>query len=75
MAVQLEKRHLWLVWKCYQDQAAKYGVTGVTIWACLAAVRPGNLEVSELTPTSSVYQIILESNVSPSVQQLKLSQN
>jgi len=45
------------------------------IWACSAATGPGHLAVIEFTMNSSVYQSILESNVRPSVWQLKLGWN
>ncbi|MEE6515924.1 hypothetical protein FKM82_025084 [Ascaphus truei] len=53
----------------------KHGSGGVMIWACFAATGPGNLAVIESTMNSSVYQSILESNVRPSVRQLKLGRN
>ncbi|MEE6519334.1 hypothetical protein FKM82_031075 [Ascaphus truei] len=53
----------------------KHGGEVVMIWACFAATGHGNLAVIESTMHSSVYQSILESNVRPSVEQLKLGQN
>ena len=47
-------------------------IFGPMIWTCSGATEPGYLEVIESTMNSSVYQSILESNVRPSVQQLKL---
>jgi len=53
----------------------KHGGGGLMIWACSAATGPGHLAVIESTMNSSVYQSILESNVRPSVWQLKLGWN
>jgi len=50
----------------------KHGGGGLMIWPCSAATGPGHFVVIESTMNSSVYQSILESNVSPSVWQLKL---
>jgi len=50
----------------------RLGGGGMMIWACFAATGPGHLAVIKSSMNSSVYQSILESNVRPSVQQLKL---
>ena len=52
--------------------AVKHGGGGLIIWACSAATGPGHLAVIESTMNSSGYQSIPESNVRPSVPQLKL---
>lgn len=45
---------------------------GKMIWACFVATETGHVAVTDLTVKSSVYQSILETNVKPSVWQLKL---
>ena len=50
----------------------KHGGGGLMFWACSAATEPGHLAVIESTMNSSGYQSIQESNVRPSVPQLKL---
>lgn len=47
----------------------------VIIWACFAAMGPGKLAVVQTRMNSTLYQNILEINVRPSVQQLKLGRN
>lgn len=42
------------------------------IWACFVATETGHVAVTDLTVKSPVYQSILETNVKPSVWQLKL---
>lgn len=50
----------------------KHGGGGVIIWARSAAVGPWHHAVFESTVNPSVYQSILQSNIRPSIGQLKL---
>lgn len=53
----------------------KHGAGGVTNWTCFAATGPRELAVIEIKMTSILYQNILETNLRPFVQQLKMGQN